>query len=148
MLLFLFCIFCLLLLYTPFVSGEGLANGLVMGKVFWIHLVMGIGYLALFVSLFQKKMLKLNAADGLLIAYYLSILLTYSWELNPEPEKLAFATQLVGLWFILRQALTLYRPLAGFILLLLTLGGLSEALLGMAQLHGWALSNHSLFNIT
>ena len=148
MLLFLFCIFCLLLLYTPFVSGEGLANGLVMGKVFWIHLVMGIGYLALFVSLFQKKMLKLNAADGLLIAYYLSILLTYSWKLNPEPEKLALATQLVGLWFILRQALTLYRPLAGFILLLLTLGGLSEALLGMAQLHGWALSNHSLFNIT
>ena len=148
MLLFLFCIFCLLLLYTPFVSGEGLANGLVMGKVFWIHLVMGIGYLALFVSLFQKKMLKLNVADGLLIAYYLSILLTYSWKLNPEPEKLALATQLVGLWFILRQALTLYRPLTRFILLLLTLGGLSEALLGMAQLHGWALSNHSLFNIT
>ena len=112
MLLFLFCIFCLLLLYTPFVSGEGLANGLVMGKVFWIHLVMGIGYLALFVSLFQKKMLKLNVADGLLIAYYLSILLTYSWKLNPEPEKLALATQLIGLWFILRQALTLYRPLS------------------------------------
>ena len=58
MLLFLFCIFSLFLLYTPFVSAEGLANGLDMGKVFWIHLVMGIGYLALFVSLFQKKMLK------------------------------------------------------------------------------------------
>lgn len=148
MTLFLFCIFCLLLLCTPFVSGAGLANGLVMGKVFWIHLVMGAGYLALLVSLFKKRFLKLNRADGLLIAYYLSILLTYSWKLNPEPEKLAFATQLVGLWFVLRQALTLYRPLSGFILFLFTLGSLAEALLGMAQLHGWALSNHALFPIT
>ena len=78
-----------LVLCTPFVSDNGLANGLVMGKVFWFHLAMlfmAVSTLVM-VGIKRDKRIALSLPDGLLIAFAGITLMTYDWLLDPEPEN-------------------------------------------------------------
>lgn len=139
-----------LVLCTPFVSDNGLANGLVMGKVFWFNLAMlflAVSTLGM-VGIKRDRRIALSLPDGLLIALAGITLMTYDWLLDPEPGKLLFAGQLLVLWFLLRYILTEYPFLKFYFLIVLMLTGLVEAIWGMQQLHGYSYSNHSLFRLT
>lgn len=139
-----------MLLCTPLVADGGLANGLVMGKVFWFHLVMLFMAVCTIGTVWikSKKALSFSLLDGLLIVFAGITLATYDWQLNPEPEKLFFGGQLLVLWFLLRYFLTEYFSLKFYFLFVLMLTGLTEAVWGMQQLHGYSYSNHSLFRLT
>lgn len=143
-------VFGAMLIATPLVGDSGLANGIVMGKVFWFHLSMALMAIGTVVTawLGGRKSIPFALPDGLLLLFAGITLATYDWQLDPEPEKLLFGGQLVVLWFLLRYFLTEAPCLKFFFLFVLMLTGLVEAVWGMQQLHGYAYSNHSLFRLT
>lgn len=138
------------ILCIPFAANDDLANGVVMGKVCWFHTTMA--FLAGSVCFAELTTLKrrfvFTGADGFLLLYIATVLLTYRWKLNPEPEKLLFAGQLVMLWFMLRTILKEYPPLRLFFLSIIMCSGIMEAVWGLTQLYGLSSSNHSLFRLT
>ena len=143
-------VFGAMLTATPLVSDSALANGIVMGKVFWFHLsmvLMAIGTIVT-IGFGGKKSVSFSLPDGLLLLFAGVTLATYDWQLGPEPEKLLFGGQLIVLWFLLRYFLTEAPCLKFFFLFILMLTGLAEAVWGMQQLHGHAYSHHSLFRLT
>lgn len=101
-------VFGAMLTATPLVSDSALANGIVMGKVFWFHLsmvLMAIGTIVT-IGFGGKKSVSFSLPDGLLLLFAGVTLATYDWQLGPEPEKLLFGGQLIVLWFLLRYFLT------------------------------------------
>lgn len=94
------------------------------------------------------KALSFTWPDGWILAFGCLVFLTYRWELNPEPEKILFAAQVLALWFTWRYALGRYPELQPFFLVVFLCTGLLEAVRGMEQLHGWSPSNHSMFRLT
>ena len=143
-------VFGAMLTATPLVSDSALANGIVMGKVFWFHLSMALMAIGTIVTIGfgGKKSVSFSLPDGLLLLFAGVTLATYDWQLGPEPEKLLFRGQLIVLWFLLRYFLTEVPCLKFFFLFILMLTGLAEAVWGMQQLHGHAYSHHSLFRLT
>ena len=143
-------VFGAMLLATPLVGDSGLANGIVMGKVFWFHLSMALMAIGTVVTVWfgRRKSIPFALPDGLLFLFAGITLATYDWQLDPEPEKLLFGGQLVVLWFLLRYWLAEASFLKFFFLFVGMLTGLVEAVWGMQQLHGHAYSNHSLFRLT
>lgn len=147
--LILFLAGVLVLCTSSATSGE-LVNGLVMGKVCWLHLVMPLfSVCVLFVALTRHKgLLRISIPDILLLLFAGITLIMYDWPLNPEPEKLLFGGQILVLWFMLRFVLHAYPSLRIFYLVALVGTALWQAMLGMEQLHGFESSNHSLFRLT
>ena len=143
-------VFGAMLLATPLVGDSGLANGIVMGKVFWFHLSMSLMAIGTVVTawLGGRKSIPFALPDGLLLLFAGITLATYDWQLDPEPGKLLFGGQLFVLWFLLRYWLAEAPFLKFFFLFVGMLTGLVEAVWGMQQLHGYAYSNHSLFRLT
>ena len=143
-------VFGAMLTATPLVGDSALANGIVMGKVFWFHLSMALMAIGTIVTIGfgRKKGISFSLPDGLLLLFAGVTLVTYDWQLGPEPEKLLFGGQLIVLWFLLRHFLTEAPCLKFFFLFMLMLTGLVEAVWGMQQLHGHAYSHHSLFRLT
>lgn len=140
-----------LLLCTIFATDTSLVNGLVMGKVHWFHLMMLLLASCSLVVAFiakPKKPFILSPADGLVLLLAAIVVMTYNWELNPEPEKMLFGGQLVVLWFLLRFIFNGWPQLRLLFLSIIMGSGLFEAILGMRQLHGLEASNHSLFRLT
>lgn len=139
-----------LLLATVFVTHSGLENGIVMGKVFWVHALMfacGVCTLTT-IWLSRGKHFSPRIADGLVAALTCVTLLTYDWQFNPEPEKLLFGGQLVVMWFVFRYYMSTTPSLCPAFLFVLMGTGFAEAVWGMLQLHGETNSNHSLFRLT
>lgn len=143
-------VFGAMLTATPLVGDSALANGIVMGKVFWFHLSMALMAIGTIVTIGfgRKKGISFSLPDGLLLLFAGVTLVTYDWQLGPEPEKLLFGGQLIVLWFLLRHFLTEAPCLKFFFLFMLMLTGLVEAVWGMQQLHGHVYSHHSLFRLT
>ena len=143
-------VFGAMLLATPLVGDSGLANGIVMGKVFWFHLSMALMAIGTVVTVWfgGRKSIPFALPDGLLLLFAGITLATYDRQLDPEPAKLLFGGQLVVLWFLLRYWLVEAPFLKFFFLFVGMLTGLVEAVWGMQQLHGYAYSNHSLFRLT
>lgn len=140
-----------LLLCSVFANSNLLENGFVMGKIFWIQSILFILQVVTIISLLFKKDHKyvcFTWNDVFLVGVMAWCMITYSWTLNPEPEKLLLGGQLVVLWFTLRYVFNQYPVLCGYFLLVLLGTGLIEAIWGFRQLHGWAYSNHSLFRLT
>ena len=139
-----------LVLSTVFVTDSHLANGLVMGKVFWFHLSMLCMVACLFGLCFFEKELRFSFSlpDGLILGFAGITLAPYNWSLNPEPEKLIFGGQLLVWWFALRFLFEQYKSLRFYFLFIFLLTGWIEAVWGLAQLHGYSYSNHSLFRLT
>ncbi len=150
LLIFLLSTTGIFLLCTPFINTVELANGLVTGKMCWFHLAMLFFSVCVFFVMLTKRRtaISFTFSDLLVLFFAVIVLITYKWSLNPEPEKLIFAGQLVILWFLLRYILTAYREFKFFFLFVLMLTALIEAVWGMQQLHGYSYSNHSLFRLT
>lgn len=138
------------LLCTAFAADSTLVNGLVTGKVYWVHFIMlffTVSFLLTGLTT-RSRQLTCTIPDGLMLLLTGIVLLTYNWQLNPEPEKLIFGGQLVVLWFMLRSILTTHPTLKLFFLSIIMCTGLLEAIWGAGQLHGLSSSNHSLFRLT
>ena len=131
-----------LLLCTPLIHTTELVNGLVIGKMCWFHLVMLFFSVCVFFVVLTKRTTAIAflSSDLLLLIFTGTVLITYKWSLNPEPEKLIFIGQLVIFWFLLRYILTAYREFNFFFLFVGILTGLVEAVWGMQQLHGHAIA--------
>lgn len=95
--LFVCSIWCVLLVSTSFLSGNDLANGLIMGRVFWFHGVILLGCVCLLLFIRSESFPGFTWLDILPLLYFSSIIIPYDWVLNPEPEKLWFAGQIVVL---------------------------------------------------
>ena len=139
-----------LVLCTVFAMNRSLADGLVMGKVFWFHLSMlGMALpLGIAGGRQQEENFSITWPDVLACAFYGITLMTYNWSLNPEPEKLLFGGQLLVLWWTLRFLLKSYPGLKFYFLLVLILIGITEAVWGLQQMRGYSVSNHPLFKLT
>lgn len=139
-----------LLLCTPFAIDDSLANGIVMGKVFWIQLLLFIFSIGtLFFSIVStRKYFSFNWTDMWILLIGGWGIFNYQWEYHPEPEKLLLGGQMIVLWFILRQTLNCYPELKNYYLYVLLGSGFIEAIWGIRQLHGLDISNHSLFCLT
>ena len=98
-------VFGAMLIATPLVGDSALANGIVMGKVFWFHLSMALMAIGT-IGFGRKKRISFSLPDGLLLLFAGITLATYDWQLGPEPGKLLFGGQLIILWFLLRHFLT------------------------------------------
>ena len=118
-----------LLLCTPLIHTTELVNGLVIGKMCWFHLVMLFFSVCVFFVVLTKRTTAIAflSSDLLLLIFTGTVLITYKWSLNPEPEKLIFIGQLVIFWFLLRYILTAYREFNFFFLFVGILTGLVEA---------------------
>lgn len=139
------------LLCTVFAADISLVNGLVMGKVHWFHLAMVFLVICCLTATVLTKPAKpftFSVADGAILVLTVIVAFTYDWQLNPEPEKILFAGQLVVLWFLLRFIFTEWPQSKIFFLAAIAGTGLIEAVSGMRQLHGFEGSNHSLFRLT
>lgn len=141
---------CILLLCTSFATASSLANGIVMGKVFWFHLSM-IGLAGtVFVSIIAhpSNRLSFDTSDAFVLILFGIVLTTYAWGLNPEPEKLLFGGQLVCLWFMLKYLFISFPLLYSFFPVIIMISGAFEAIKGLSQLYGFTPSNHALFRLT
>lgn len=140
----------LLVLGTPFAADASIPNGLLAAKANWFTGTTAVFALSAAVAagLGIRPRFSFTWADGLVCALAALTLLTYDWALHPEPDKLRFGAQWVVLWFTMRYALSCYPFLRLFFLVGLVVTGLLEALLGFAQLYGYAASNHPLFRLT
>ena len=122
-----------------------------MGKVHWFHLAMVFLVICCLTATVLTKPAKpftFSVADGAILVLTVIVAFTYDWQLNPEPEKILFAGQLVVLWFLLRFIFTEWPQSKIFFLAAIAGTGLIEAVSGMRQLHGFEGSNHSLFRLT
>ena len=140
-----------LLLCTPFAIMSELVNGIIMGKLYWVQLILFIFSIYIPFSLFTKKQkpdISLTWNDFILPLIGIWSAIAYPWTLNPEPEKIIFIVQMVILWFILRYTISKYPMLGNYFLFVLIGIGLIEAIWGFKQLQGWTQSSHSLFRLT
>lgn len=86
-------VFGAMLIATPLVGDSALANGIVMGKVFWFHLSMALMAIGTVVTAWPggRKSIPFALPDGLLLLFAGITLATYDRQLDPEPEKLLSA---------------------------------------------------------
>ena len=137
-------------LLSPFAIHDGIEHGIVMGKIYWFQLSL----LVLAVVFFLFSLLKPcsiytpKRADYWLFLFALTTLITYKWGLNPEPDKLIFGISLLIAWCLFRFLLVATKELPAIISVLFILVAVAQAVLGMMQLHGWALPNHAMFRLT
>lgn len=140
----------MLILCIPFAANDELDNGVVMGKVYWFHTTLAFlaGSVCFAELTTPKRRFMFTGSDGFLLLYIATVLLTYQWKLNPEPEKLLFAGQLVMLWFMLRTILKESPPLRLLFLSGIMCAGIIESVWGLTQLYGISSSNNYLFRLT
>lgn len=135
-----------LLLCIVFAANPEIAEGTTSGKVFWFHFtVLLLAFSVLFMeTTVRKSHFSFTLPDGLLLFFFGLLLMTYNYELNPEPEKLLFAGQLAMLWFMLRAIIQMHPELKLFFLSIIICTGIFEAIWGMGQLQGDLAATHPL----
>lgn len=140
----------LLIVCTPFATDSMIPNGWVTAKANWFTAATALFALSAGTAAGSGRCPRFSFswADKLVCALAIITLLTYDWNLRPEPDKLRFCAQGLILWFMMRYALSSYSFLRLFFMVCLMATGLLEALWGFAQLYGYAASNHPLFRLT
>lgn len=143
-------IVCCMLLLTPLVVDYSLAERMVMGKVFWFHLAMGLCsvYVLLMAVWGKIKFPSFTVPDFLLCSFAVWTLLFYDWSLNPKIDKLLFGGQLLIFWFLFRALLNSFCFTKLFLFVILISLSIFEALWGLAQIYGIALPHHTAFTLT
>lgn len=137
-----------LLLCIVFAANPEIAEGTITGKVFWFHFtILLLAFSVLFMEItIEKSSFTFSLPDGLLLLLTGLMLFTYNRELDPQPERLLFASQLAMLWFMLRSILQSHPELRSFFLSIIMCTGIFEALWGMGHLYGSVSPYHPLFN--
>lgn len=137
----------ILLLCMIVKADPGLADGVISGKICWYHTsVFFFAGCVLFMELTTRKSrYTFSLPDGLLLLLMGLVLFSYDKELNLQPEKLLFLSQLTLLWFMLRATLQTHPELKVFYLLIIVCSGLFEAAWGISHLYGDEKSVHPLF---
>ena len=158
---FLWLIPFVLVFLTVFVVSKDLANGVVSGKYFWFYASMGTLNITTFIyALSRKSCFRFTLLDFLVTLFAGNILFS-SLVINDASQnttKLVLLALLLVLYFCLRLVVAgkVYQGITGqarnnmviFICVFIILTGLVEAVWGLMQLYGFALSQHPLFKLT
>jgi O-antigen ligase len=144
----------LLLLFTVFIIGKELSNGVISGKYFWFYGCMGLITVVVFIlSAFYKKN-RFSLLDlGVLVfagSVYFSALVIN--DASQNTTKLTILALLVILYFYIRLFLLndFYKKTfnRNFLYFFIIVTGFVEAVWGLLQLYSFEHSQHSLFKIT
>ena len=140
----------LLILSTVFIIMPELPKGVVTGKYFWFYYCCIWTCLTVLLSyIISGKNIQINWGDGLIILFTGSVAFS-SFFIN----KCSINTQLrlfflcCILYFSFRFIINRYRHIHYLFIIFLIITTLEEAIIGLKQLYGWSLSNHTLFRLT
>lgn len=140
----------LLILSTVFIIMPELPKGVVTGKYFWFYYCCIWTCLTVLLSyIISGKNIQINWGDGLIILFTGSVAFS-SFFIN----KCSINTQLrlfflcCILYFSFRFIINRYRHIHYLFIIFLIITTLEEAIIGLKQLYGWSLSNHTLFQLT
>lgn len=138
-----------LLLCMIFAINPELAHGTIMGRVCWFHFASFLFAISILFMEFTKKKshFVFSLPDGLFLLLFGLMLNAYDKELNLQPERLFFFTQLGVLWFMLRSAIQVYQKLRIFFITLIMFTGTVAAKWGIGVLLGNEPSTHPLLNL-
>lgn len=106
----------MLLLCIIFAINPGIYHGEVIGRICWFHYAsVAFAGSLLFMELTSRKRVFIFSLPDVLVLLLLGIVLVaYDKQLNIQPDKLIFISQLVALWFMLRISLQRYPELRIF----------------------------------
>ena len=140
-----------LILGTVLIETPELANSEVIGQMKWFHgslITLATGSLIIGITQWKKLAFSFSVADICVIILGCLLTVTYDFNFNPAPDKLYFLLGLTCLWFILRILFDSFPILNRFSLwMIICLGGI-EAIIGLRQIYGFTVSNHSLYSLT
>lgn len=136
----------LLLLCIVFISIPELANSNYSGKLYWFQLFILILAASTLVAelTIKRSRFKFSIPDVLLLLLFGTVLISYDRELNLQPEKLLFISQLVMLWFILRAIMQKFADIRVIFLVFIMFTAFFESILGIEFLHEAESFDHPL----
>ncbi|MCC8145818.1 MAG: O-antigen ligase family protein [Bacteroidales bacterium] len=143
----------LLILFTVFILGKDLPNGIVSGKYFWFYGSMCLVVLVTFsASFFSRKGFRFSLTDLILLLFAGSIFIASMIinNISLNITKLTLLALLTVLYFSVRiisngcKDNTFNQNLCIFIVIT----GCVEAVWGLGQLYGFNVSQHTLFKTT
>lgn len=140
-----------LILGTVLIETPELANSEVIGQMKWFHgslITLAAGSLIIGITLWKKLTFSFSIADICVIILGCLLAVTYDFNFNPAPDKLYFLLGLTCLWFILRILFNSFPILSRLSLWIIIGLGTIEAIIGLCQIYGFAMSNHSLYSLT
>lgn len=133
----------LLLLSTAFVLDESLGNR--VAKIFWFYKVIIVAGIAC-IPLAWTRPFRFSVPDLLVLLYAGYTLCNDHYTGSITPTRTGLFLLIIVTYFIFRR-LTTFAPVC-FTHAALLLSGTIEALWGLAQLYGFAPSQHSRFELT
>lgn len=136
----------LLLLCIVFISIPELANSSFSARLYWFQLsilILAISTLVVELTI-KKSRFKFSIPDILLLLLLGTVLITYDKELNLQPEKLLFISQLVVLWFILRATMQKFADIRVIFLVFIMSTAFFGSILGVEFLHKTESFDHLL----
>lgn len=140
-----------LILGTVLIETPELANSEMIGQMKWFHgslITLAAGSLIIGITQWKKLTFSFSIADICVIILGCLLAVTYDFNFNPAPDKLYFLLGLTCLWFILRILFNSFPILSRLSLWIIIGLGTIEAIIGLCQIYGFAMSNHSLYSLT
>lgn len=147
----LFIIPISLILGTVLIETPELGNGETIGQMKWFHetlILLAVSCLVIGISQWKKLAFSFSIADICIIILACLSAVTYDFSFNPAPDKIYFLLGLLCLWFILRILFNSFPALIRISLWVIIGLGSIEAVIGLRQIYGFTMSNHSLFSLT
>lgn len=170
----LYGVLLLLIILTPFIYSGTIYNGAISAKQLWFFGVTAITFLIFGVDFFlirRRLFLSINLIDFSLLIFYMYFLFrAVNTPYTPILENIKFLnyTSLIILYFIIRWILSVATvpnrrlirdrsrittkisdiSLTEVLIIFLVLTGLIQAIWGLLQLYGFAISFHPGFKIT
>lgn len=140
----------LLVLCTVLVVASDLAEPTISGKYFWFYMSMGLIPLStLLVWIVYRKPFSFSPWDVLLgICCIGTLSVTYYRTGNILTTKCILLVLLLCFYFYSRIYISLHKRFIPILMLFVVSTGMIEAVWGLMQLYGFAVSQHSLFKIT
>ena len=149
---------CFLVLTTVFVINKELEQGIVSGKYFWFYFSMGIVAVSLIIAVVRivrlrsqsgYQIIRISLNDYLVLLFGMITLSVSYFANNSEAATKHILLALLILLYFYFKAVFQTRKVAHYWLpLFLMITGLVEAVWGLMQLYGFAMSQHGLFKLT
>lgn len=112
-----------------------------------LYVMLAVNAIAFLPVLFIDKINKICWLDKVVLLWFVYITFNY-WFMSPYPAGERYFTFLSSLLLYILLRYTLSKNSRHILLLVLSIGGIYEAVLGIMQLLGLEYSKHSLFDVT
>ena len=112
-----------------------------------LYVMLAVNAIAFLPILFIDKINKICWLDKIVLLWFVYITFNY-WFMSPYPAGERYFTFLSSLLLYIILRYTILKNSKHILLLVLSIGGIYEAVLGIMQLLGLEYSRHSLFDVT